>query len=466
MNSQLLAPAQWAHSEFAPARLGDPRRSARLVKLASSLARSPGGTLPQALPRWADLKAAYRLLSQPRVTYLGILAPHWARTRAACQQPGEYLLIEDTTELDYTDHPATAELAPIGNGRGRGLRLHTTLAVRVEQWTGDHRPEGLVVGLFGQQCTHEEQPAPKKEKRGQRLQRARRSQRWAAVLIGVGPPPAASRWIYVADRESDFYEPIQRCRQQGVDFIIRAYQDRRLAGGGGRLRQALARAPVLGNLKIELRARGGQPARTARVEVRHLRAELSGPWRPGGGQPDFAAHVVEVCEVDPPAGVEPLHWTLLTSLSGATWEEACRIVGRYSARWWIEEYHKALKTGAGVEDSQLEHARRLESLVAVLAVVAVRLLSAKWLARVRADEPMPEAEVGPEALAILQAKLGAPRGGWTRQNVLIAIARLGGFLARRGDGWPGWQTIWRGWHRLRWMCEGLQTLSTTPKTCG
>ena len=129
------------------------------------------------------------------------------------------------------------------------------------------------------------------------------------------------------------------------------------------------------------------------------------------------------------------------------------------ARWWIEEYHKALKSGAGVEESQLEKADRLESLIAVLSVVAVRLLSAKLLARSRPEGSEAAASFGPQMLAILEKRLGKPKGGWTNQNVIIATARLGGFLARKNDGMPGWQTIWRGWQRLIWMCEGVATLN-------
>jgi hypothetical protein len=120
-------------------------------------------------------------------------------------------------------------------------------------------------------------------------------------------------------------------------------------------------------------------------------------------------------------------------------------VGRYAARWWIEEYHKALKSGAGVEDSQLERGYRLEALVAVLAVVAVRLLSTKLLARSQPESLEAAPSLGPEALGILEKKLGR--------------ARLGGFVGRKGDGMPGWQTIWRGWQRLMWMCEGVETLT-------
>jgi len=120
MITTVLAPAQWAQMEFALARLGDQRRTQRLVKIATRLAQSPGGTLPQAMPQWGELKAAYRFFSQPRNSYEPILRPHWERTQAACQEPGEYLLIEDTTLLDYSSHPATEDLGQIGDG-GRGL---------------------------------------------------------------------------------------------------------------------------------------------------------------------------------------------------------------------------------------------------------------------------------------------------------------------------------------------------------
>src|SRR5213075_2201832 len=127
--------------------------------------------------------------------------------------------------------------------------------------------------------------------------------------------------------------------------------------------------------------------------------------------------VVEVKEADAPEGVkQPLHWVLLTSLPEANKAEVQRVVGRYTARWWIEEYHKALKSGVGVEESQLERGHRLESLIAVLAVVAVRLLSTKMLARSRPESMEVAASFGPQMLLILEKKLGKPKGGWTNAN--------------------------------------------------
>ena len=138
----------------------------------------------------------------------------------------------------------------------------------------------------------------------------------------------------------------------------------------------MPQATVLGTVELELRARPGVAARRARVQCSCTTACFSGPWRPGGWQEDLAElQVLEVKEIEPPAEVEPLRWILLTSLACSSLTEARRIVGRYTARWHIEEYHKALKSGAGIEDSQLKQAYRLESLIAVLSLVAIRLLN-------------------------------------------------------------------------------------------
>jgi hypothetical protein len=455
----LASPAAWAQQQFGFAQLGDKRRNERLVKVATNLAANPGGTLPQAFPQWAELKAAYRLFDQQQVTFERVIAPHCERTLQACREPGQYLLIEDTSLLDFSGRPACEDLGVIGDGSGRGFELHSTLAVRIEAWSLEQRPEGTLMGLLHQQC-RTPRPAPQGEKKAQRLSRPRRSHKWAESIRHVGHPPQAAQWILAGDREADVYEAIDTCVQHGVDFVIRSCQDRRLAEPLGHLRETVAQAPLLGRTTVEVRSRGGQPARTAIVEVRSVRVDLAGPWRPGGVRPPLKdIGVVEVREVDAPEGVkEPLHWILLTSLPCATWAQAQRVVGYYTARWWIEEYHKALKSGASVEESQLEKAHRLEPLIALLAVIAVRLLCTKMLARSRPESFEAAASFGPEMLQLLEQKLGKPRDGWTNKNVLIATARLGGFLARKHDGLPGWQTIWRGWHRLMWMCEGANLM--------
>jgi hypothetical protein len=123
--------------------------------------------------------------------------------------------------------------------------------------------------------------------------------------------------------------------------------------------------------------------------------------------------------------------------------------------WKIEEYHKALKTGTGIEDSQLTKAHRIEALLGILAVVAVRLVNRKLLATSRPQEAVAPEDLGPEVLAILGATFGRPVEGWTNRTVLRSIARMGGFIGRKSDGEPGWITIWRGWQRLILMVQGF-----------
>lgn len=466
MPTNLMAPAQWAQMEFALAELGDQRRTERLVKMATSLAQTPTGALPQAFPDWKDLKAAYRFLDHVEYGPEEIQQSHWQQTLAACQQPGEYLLIEDTTELDYSTHRRTGQLGFIGNGRGLGLLLHTTLAVRVEGWDLGQEPAGIALGLLRQSSWVRTQKGLRQQAWRKRLERPREADRWARVLDQVGERPARCQWIYMADREADFYEPLQRCQRQGVDFIIRGYHDHRLAEPQGRLFEALAQAPELGQMKVCLRSRPGQAAREAVVSLRSCRVSWQGPWRPEGTQADVTFNVVEAREESPPEGCEGLHWILLTTLPCQRLVDCQRIVARYTLRWWIEQYHKALKSGAGMEESQLEQGFRIENLLAILGVLAVRLVNTQWLARNRPDEPVEEESFGASALELLSAKYQPPPAGWTNRSVLIAVAQLGGFLARKNDGLPGWQTIWRGWHKLMIMCEGLEILKEKAKRCG
>jgi hypothetical protein len=236
----------------------------------------------------------------------------------------------------------------------------------------------------------------------------------------------------------------ERCVAAGADFIVRAQFARALAQEDRSVFEAVANAPVVGRFELALRTRGGVPARNAQLEVRNCRVGLRGVWRPGGMRPDLEVNVIEVRE----AGSAGIHWILLSSLPCENFDQCRGIAARYARRWLIEEYHKALKSGAKVETSQLESAQGLQALLGILAVVAVRLLSLKLLARSEPRRKVGAEMLGPEELALLSHEFGEPPEGWTCSSALIAIVRMGGFLARTGDGSPGWQTIWRGWQRL------------------
>lgn len=455
MGTTLLSASAWAEGEFGQVNLGDERLNQRAVSLAAALADEPSGVLPKALHGPAELEAAYRFFGNGSVSHGKLLAPHRERTRQICQGPGDDLLVEDTTTLDFTSHHGTEELGPVGDGDGRGMFLHTTLALKIERWTPQQEPEVTVLGLFGQKVwTREEKTPDRLEKKRKRLARDRESQRWAAVFDDLAGPPEGVRWTYVADREGDIYETFERCAAKRIDTIIRANQPRALSEQDGSVFEFIAEQPVVGGFELHLRARPGQSARTAKVEVRSGVTTLRAPWRPDRHAAPWTVHLVEAREVEAAGVASPIHWVLLTSWPVESLVDALRVVKSYTRRWLIEEYHKALKTGAGIEKSELSTASRLQALLGVLALVAVRLLQMKVLAEAKPDEPVDGVEVGPEVLTILEAKLGKPPGGWTNRTVLVKIASLGGFLGRKGDGNPGWQTIWRGWQKLMLLIQG------------
>lgn len=456
MNTDLLDSQAWSRINFSDAKLGDVRRVRRLVKVASALADDPQGSLHGAMADWSDLIAAYRLVRQDKVTYEAVTEPHKRRIVEECHQPGEYLLVEDTTTLDFTTHWATEGLGRIGDDDGRGLFLHSTLALRIESWEPNGKPNVTALGLFGQECWARTSPTlGRGERKGDRLRRKRESERWGRAFEKRGGPPPGVRWTYTADRESDIYEVFQNCATKGVDWIVRANQPRALADADGSIFTAVAEAPCLGSFKLKTRARPGQKKRKVRLEVRAIPVTLRGPWRPGGWLPAAEMNVVEAREVDAPPDVEAIHWVLLTSWPIDSFEAALRVVKTYTRRWVIEEYHKALKTGAGVEESQLMNVDSLRTLIGVLAVVAVRLLNMKLLATAQPNVAVDSDRCGAEAITILERKFGVPDGGWTNQTFLVAVARVGGFLARKHDGNPGWISIWRGWHRLMLMVQGF-----------
>ena len=463
MVSSLTNATRFSEQEFSCTDFGDKRLTRRAVSMAAALARNPVGTLPNAMQSLKDIKGAYKFLDNPSVNYEKITAPHRQCTREETELPGEYLLPEDTTELDFTTHWAAKGLGRIGNDGGRGMMLHSTLALRVLRWS-DNRPDLDIVGLWAQRCwTRTDPPRRGRETHAEHWQRPRESEKWAHALAATDGPPPGAKWTLVADREADVYETFTRCLDRGVDFILRATQARALDKSDQSIFDEVAAAPVLGRYELFLRARPGQPSRTANIEVRAVSVMIRGPWRPGGQQAPLRLNVVQASEARPSPAANPLHWVLLTTWACETFDDARKVTAAYAARWLVEEYHKALKTGTQVEKSQLATAKRLQALLGIMSIVAVRLLRMKFLVEMDPDQ-LVEWDAETSAIrAVLEARFAKPKEGWTNRTVLISIAKLGGFLGRKSDGNPGWITVWRGVKELMLQAEGYSIAGASPR---
>ena len=472
MDGFLAEPRAWAEVQFGTAQLGDARRTRRLVEVAQQMAQLPGGSLPQLTETWGDTKAAYRLFDCPEVTFDAVCQPHWD-LRHHCQ-PKTYWVISDTTEVDFGKYRRNAGLGPLNHGGGKGFMLHSALLVDAAS--------GALCGVAGALLLTR---SVKKSRKKHRRQKAADSEalRWGQRIDQVGKPPSGTQWIHVMDREADNFEVFLHCREQACDWVVRVRTRLRkvfVQESGGEeqpLHQAVDSAEVRGHYDLEVPAQAAsakgpaRPARSARMEVRAATVWLPTPRRSSayivsfGGQ-RLRQHVVWAREVDPPAGEEAVEWILYTSLPVATWDEVRLVLKIYEGRWIIEEYHKALKTGTQVKSRQLQTADRLAPLVGLSSVEAVRLVQLKTAARATPERPASEV-VPPVYEQVLEAcrrkpkKKIEPAGPMTVREFFRRLAMLGGFLGRKSDGEPGWQTLWRGWEKLTLQVRGY--LAANPK---
>lgn len=451
-----LDPRQWAQQQFGTCQLGDVRRTKRLVTVAAQAATRPDGSTPDQTESWGECKAVYRLMDCPDVTHAEIIRPHCERTRQACQPGSLKLILCDTTELDFQRD--VDGLGPVGRGSGRGFFLHTGLMRDADS--------GRIEGLAGQLLFHRRPKSQRKtHKNSQRRDPERESVAWGQLIDQIGAPAKGVRWLHVCDRGADDYEVYCRAALHGCGWVVRVAHRNRivqtLAGEEVSLGEYLARQDSAGQLAVEVPRQGSRPARTAQVSLRFAALHMPPPrvltpWIQSHQPAEpLLMWVVELVEAAPREGVEPLHWTLLTSEPIGTMDDARRCLDHYRQRWGVEEYHKALKTGCRVEQRYYETSARLERVTGLLAVVAVRLLQVRSLAEETPERPA--AEVVPRRwVALLAQRRRCSAATMTLQQFVRQVAGLGGHLGRKQDGRPGWITLWRGLEKLLLMVRGAE----------
>jgi len=457
---------------FGNAQFGDRRRTKRLVTVADAMARHPGGSLPEKLPSPAQLEALYHLMKCPTVTHESVLAPHRERTLARmAEQDGPVLVIHDTTELDFTTHRSLDGVGQIGNGSRTGWLCHNSLAFD---------PQGREVLGLTSQILHRRAKVRKKESQAARRKRTNRESRlW---LQGVQSLPADGNIVDVCDRGADTFEFLEQAFHSGRRFVIRSSYNRSIHCGHGEdaardLLHTFARTlQPLGEYTVALRPKRieKKPKKKGKKKIVHRRGRdavlcvaaapilLRAPSSKNGehGNDPLPLWIVRVWEAEPPDGEEALEWFLLTNQPGGAFDEARQVVQWYEFRWTIEEYHKAMKTGCGIENPQFNSSDRLQPMIALLSVVATTLLNLRELSR-RPDAKQRRASdvVSAEYVKVPSAwRHDCEQPDWTIHDFCFALARLGGHQNRKHDHHPGWLVLWRGWTHLQAMLDGIYAL--------
>jgi Transposase DNA-binding/Transposase Tn5 dimerisation domain len=449
----IAEPRAWAQHQFGQVDLGDVRRTRRLVSSATQIAQHPEHSFPQ-LFDWDALRGFYGLCHRPEATLPTLQQPHWQHTREAMGQQPLVLIVHDTTQLDFTSHAALQGTGPIGEGHARGFLQHNSLAIVPQP--------RQVLGLAYQQW-RVRQPAPAGETSAQRKRRARESDLWLAGMAACGVAPEGCCWVDVADAGGDLYEAMVAARHMGHHFLLRASQDRLVLLTPQPRQQEVplltyARTlPGQGDAVVDIPSRGGRPARSAAVQVAAAPVWVPAPtetrqrWR----QPILAAWVIRVWEAEPPPEVEEaLEWILLCSVPTTTLAEIHERRSWYSCRWLAEVFHDIEKNGCAEEDRRFETAASMEACLALLSVVAVRVFQLRCALENQPEAPAEQVATANE-VAVVRGFLSHKKKTLTVREFVRAVARLGGFLGRKGDGNPGVRSLWRGYQRLQDMVLGI-----------
>ena len=456
-----LPPQHWSEQIFGCANLGDKRRTKRLVKVAGDLSAHTGSSLATSCSgNLAAVEGAYRLIENEAVEPDAIAEAGFQATAVAANDYQLILAIEDSTTLSYK-HSVRSELGDIGgpeNSISKGIWAHSVMLLDVDS--------ERTIGLIDQQrWIRNDDDRGKKHERKQRPYEDKESFKWQKSSENIEHRLGVqiSKVISVCDREADVYEYIRFQLTHGRRFVVRATQNRILIDDERLLFDALSAEPVLGKYTVDVPQRGGRKARKATLQVKKKTVTIQSPQRPGGRLEPITVNILVAEEIS--NGTEDrLCWILLTSEPIETFECCRKILRFYELRWRIEEFHKAWKTGAGVERLRLLCADNLQRLAVILMFVAVRLLQIRealmlpykrqkkddntWNENTLADCVVGDEEWKVLWLTYYEGK-PLPDAVPTLSWLLHTVAKVGGWCDSKRTGIPGWLVVWKGWAKLQ-----------------
>jgi hypothetical protein len=429
---------QWIYDQFSEIDVSDARLQNRAVDIAISCAEIPEKSLAGRFNDWPHLKAAYRFFSNPKITHQVLQQPHYHYVLEKARFSEEpVLFIQDGSELLFNSHPWTQGLGPTSDSNGNGIMFHSCLVAKYHE-----SEETEILGLGYQEAWVRPEKKSAKEPKESKL--------WLRTLEKIGCPKA--NWISVGDRANDIYDFLHNANKLGWKYVVRARHDRKVEIDGKQtrlfswIRQQTAKCTI----KLYMKAKGKEFSGEVILEITWVKAKLLPPGNTGSSAGGEVMYIRVSCPERP-----KLEWLLITNLPVNNEEDALRIVKIYRKRWLIEDYHKAVKTGFRIEDNQLKQASRILALFGMIGVIATQLLAIREYCRLSPTTPVEEKIPNRWITLVeryLMVKLKTVRDFWH------SLARMGGFIGRKSDGDPGWQTIWKGYRRLQDMLLGASLL--------
>ncbi len=465
----------WAENNFANVFLGDIRRTERLVEVAAAMAEKPGSSLAKLGKTWYDIKAIYNLMKHEHMKPDIIQSYHRISVEKKIEETNnDILLIEDASELSWSGKEPIKGLGPVGSGNAsdQGFIIQSVLAVElVSAERGQSnvhntiRSPVQILGLVDQQY-YIRPPKAEKTRRRRNTNEPLETDLWCNTLDRLPPFRNTNKKIIrVCDRAADIYEVISETEAKGLNYVIRSKHNRTVVderdsvGNPVRIFDHKELHIPKTSIEIILRGRDGKKLQDINLNISWVKLSTRAPSRPGhkmGELPSLKYNVIRVWQetANSIPEEERIEWFLLTNLPLENELHAKKIVEIYCTRWTIEDFHKALKSGLGAEELQLETGEALMAAVAIMSVVALRLVDLRERLRIMPDAPAKSSGLDELELKILSKYL--KRELKTVRCVGLAIGRMGGHLNRKQDGMPGMITLWRGMSQLLQLVEGAQ----------
>jgi hypothetical protein len=471
-NEQVLQTTRWAEEEFGHAELGDVRRTARLVSMATQVALRPAGRISEVFLEAAQRQGAYDFLESPYFGADCLTASMANACGARCMEVPYAFIPIDGTSLTLVDREQKKDFGGVGpyTHGARGLKVITAIAVS---------PEGVPLGVTALEWWN--RPTIRPERRhpssAARKVHEKETQHWLDAIDhtveAISEQAPSTRLWFQIDREADNWNILRHLNESGQLFTVRSSFNRRIQTAGAKryLSDAL-RGKAIGHYKLSVTEAYNRSERVANMAVRvaTVTLDLRNSWTKVHYA--FPINVVYVREVGTtPRNEKPLEWTLLTNHSVETLEHAQLIVHGYVQRWRIEEFHKTWKSGVcDVESTQLQATAHVTKWATMLAATAIRAERLKQLARQNPDAPatteLSSLEI--QALVVLKRRYKSRAETISRNKLTIAqatrwIADLGGYTGKSSGGPPGSTTIARGLERVLNAAEVIESLISSGK---
>jgi hypothetical protein len=443
--------------EFSYVDFGDKRLNKRLVEIGLDFVDSPRQSIPQMCGSWSKTKAAYRFFDNPNVRREEIISSHRERTNRRLTSLDEVLFVSDTTFFTFPNHPAEDQLGEVGKKEDDvpGVLSHNTIAVSGKG--------GRMKGVYDQQIIIRGEEETMRWKGPDRQEEMdNENEKWNRAIEGVlDEVPESTSPTFVFDRGGDAYPILTQLTGQKAGFIIRANQNRAIRSEGGqrgRLKEWIREKQAMGEMTREVRLDGGELQEVA-FQVQAGSCFLLAPHPKRQGLEDEGAmrvNVVRVVQKQPEEGEDPIEWILITDREMDGLGEAREVIDRYECRWVIEDWHECIKKrGTDFEERQLEEWERMDRLLAVLSVIAWRLLGLRNASRqeecAEPGEYLTDAE-----MKVIEHMDEEVSQGASAKEYFLGIARIGGYLDRNNDPPPGWQILWRGFQEVQLMATGFE----------